>query len=232
MTRIKIIFAALCVGLTVLWLEADRLWADGSFTQVRASFLNYTGILAMGVMAVSLLLALRSTAMEPHVGGLDKSYRLHKWLGVAGLLMAIAHWLWVQAPSWLVAAGIMSAPARAPNGNRGVAGPTLLRTLQGPARGAGQFCFWAALILIVLALVKWFPYRQFVRTHRFLAIVYLGLVFHSVVLLKTSYWTYVIGWAIAALMAAGCVAALYILFKRVGRTRQAVGAIEAVFFPL
>ena len=92
----------------------------------------------------------------------------------------------------------------------------------------GQWCFWAALILLVLALVKWFPYRQFIRTHRFLAIVYLGLVFHSVVLLKTAYWTYVIGWLIAALMAAGTVAAVYILFKRVGRTRQAVGSIEAV----
>ena len=72
MTRIRIILAALCVGLTVLWLEADRLWTDGSFTQLRLSLLNYTGIVAMGVMAVSLLLALRSTVMEPHVGGLDK----------------------------------------------------------------------------------------------------------------------------------------------------------------
>src|SRR5579872_6380556 len=112
MTRIRILFAALCVGLTVFWLEADRLWTDTSFTQIRISFLNYTGIIAMGVMAASLLLALRSTAMEPHVGGLDKSYRLHKWLGVAGLVMAIAHWLWVQAPSWLVAMGAMAAPAR------------------------------------------------------------------------------------------------------------------------
>ena len=228
MRRIKLIFAALCLGLTVLWLEADRLWADGSVTQVRLSLLNYTGIIAMGVMAVSLLLALRSTAMEPHIGGLDKSYRLHKWLGVAGLVMAIAHWLWVQGPSWLVAAGVMSAPARAPNGSRGVPGPALIRALQSSARGVGQWSFWAALILLVLALVKWFPYRQFVRTHRFLAIVYLALVFHSAVLLKTTYWTYVIGWVIGALMAAGSAAAVYILFKRVGRTRQAVGSIEAV----
>jgi predicted ferric reductase len=228
MTRIKIGFAALCLGLTVLWLEADRLWTNTSFTQLRVSILNYTGIIAMGVMAVSLLLALRSSAIEPHVGGLDKSYRLHKWLGVGGLVMAIAHWVWVQGPSWLVALGVMTAPARPANGNRAPQGPAILRALQGPARGVGQLCFWLAVILIVLALVKWFPYRQFIRTHRFLSIVYLGLVFHSVVLLKTSYWTYVIGWVIAALMAAGSVAAIYILFKRVGRTRQAVGTIEGV----
>ena len=228
MTRIKLIFAALCIGLTVLWVEADRLWTDASFAQLRTSLLNYTGIIAMGVMAVSLLLALRSTRMEPHLGGLDKSYRLHKWLGVTGLVMAIAHWLWIQAPSWLVAVGVMATPARAPNANRGAPAPALLRALQGAARGVGQWCFWAALILLVLALVRWFPYRQFLRTHRFLAIVYLGLVFHSIVLLKTTYWTYVIGWMMAALMAAGGVAAVYILVKRVGRTRQAVGTIEAV----
>jgi len=228
MSRIKFIFVALCLGLTVLWLEADRVWTDASFTAVRTSLLNYTGIIAMGVMAVSLLLALRSTAMEPHIGGLDKSYRLHKWLGVAGLVMAIAHWVWVETPAWLVAVGAMTAPPRAPTGRRAPATPGLLHTLQGPARGVGQWCFWAVVILIVLALLKWFPYRPFLRTHRLLAIVYLALVFHSLVLLKTSYWTYVIGWVVAALLGAGSVAAVYILFKRVGRTRQAVGAIEEV----
>lgn len=228
MTRIRIIFVALCLGLTVLWLEADRVWTDATFNQLRASLLDYTGIIAMGVMAVSLLLALRSTSMEPYVGGLDKNYRLHKWLGVAGLVMAIAHWVWVEAPSWLVAAGVMAAPARGGAERRPPTGPALLRALQGPARGIGQWCFWLTVILIVLALVKWFPYRQFLRTHRLLAVVYLGLVFHSLVLLKTSYWTYVIGWLIAALMAAGAVAAVYILFQRVGRTRQAVGTVEAV----
>jgi len=228
MSRIRIIFAAICLGLTILWLEADRPWTDRMFTDVRLSLVNYTGIIAMGVMAVSLLLALRSTAMEPHIGGLDKSYRLHKWLGVAALVMAIAHWIWVQTPARIVVAGAIAGTAHASTANRGAPGPALLRTLSGPARGVGQWCFWAALVLIVLALVKWFPYRQFLRTHRLLAIVYLALVFHAVVLLKTSYWTYVIGWLLAVLLVAGSVAAVYILFKRVGRTRQAVGVIEEV----
>ena len=54
------------------------------------------------------------------------------------------------------------------------------------------------------------------------------LVFHSAVLLKTSYWSHPIAYVIAALMAAGTAAAIYILFRKVGRTRQAVGEIEAV----
>jgi predicted ferric reductase len=229
MSRIKVIFVVLCVGLTVLWLDADRVWLAGySFNQTRLSLLNYSGIIAMGVMATSLLFALRSTVTEPYVGGLDKSYRLHKWLGVAGLVMALFHWLWVLRPSWLVSLATISEPLRAPNETRSLLSPALFRNVQGAAIGVGNVCFYAAVILIVLALVKWIPYRQFLQTHRLLSIVYLGLVFHSIVLLKAAYWTYAIAYAIAALMAAGSAAAIYTLFRRVGRARQAVGKIDTV----
>jgi len=229
MKRIKFSFWLLCLGLTALWIAADPVvFGRHPFSQLQFPLINYTGIIAMGVMSVSMLLALRSVAFEPYVGGLDKSYRLHKWLGVAGLVMAIAHWLLIEGPGWLVALGVMAPPARAGAPRRPAQAPTLMHTLQGPARSVGQWCFYAAVILIVLALLRWFPYRYFLKTHRLLAIVFLVLVFHSVVLLKASYWTHAISYVIAALMAAGSAAALYILVRRVGRTRQAVGEIEAV----
>ena len=113
MTRIRLGFTILCIVLTAFWVTADPvILGRHSFSQLQFPLINYTGIVAMGVISVSLLLALRSVAFEPYVGGLDKSYRLHKWLGVAGLVMAVAHWLWVQGPSWLIAAGVMAAPAR------------------------------------------------------------------------------------------------------------------------
>lgn len=227
-TRIKVIFWLLALGLTAFWIDADQFWTGRSFQQIQISFVNYTGIIAMGMMAVSLLLALRSLSVEPYVGGLDKSYRLHKWLGVGALVMVVAHWVWVQSPGWLASTGIIAPPTRGASGGRAPQGAAWMRALQGPARGLGQWCFYAAVILIVLALLKWFPYRRFIQTHRLLAVVYLLLVFHSLILLKTSYWTYVVSYLIAALMAAGCAAAIYILFRRVGRTRQAVGQVETV----
>jgi predicted ferric reductase len=229
MSRIKIVFVVVCVGLTALWLDADRVWISGiSFNQTRISLLNFSGIIAMGVMAVSLLFALRSTVTEPYVGGLDKSYRLHKWLGVAGLVMIIFHWLWVERPSWLVALVTKTEPLNAPHEARSLLSPSIFSSVQGTAIAVGNWCLYAAVILIVLALVKWFPYRRFLQTHRLLAIVFLALVFHSIVLLKASYWTYTIAYVMAVLMAGGSAAAIYILFKRVGRTRQAVGEIESV----
>ncbi|MGI8510871.1 MAG: ferredoxin reductase family protein [Gemmatimonadaceae bacterium] len=228
MTRIKLIFWTLCIGLTALWIAADPLRSGAStFSQTRLSLINYTGIIAMGVMSVAMILALRSAALEPHIGGLDKSYRLHKWLGVAGLVMAVAHWLWINGPGWLAALGWMAQPGRG-GAARNPQGSSLLATLQNPARSVGQVCFYATVVLVLLALLRWFPYRYFLKTHRLLAIVYLVLVFHSVVLMKTAYWTHAIAYVIVALMAGGSVAAIITLFRRVGRTHQAVGEIEAV----
>ena len=57
-------------------------------------------------------------------------------------------------------------------------------------------------------------------------IVYLFLVFHSVVLMKFTYWGEVIGPVMALLMIGGTVAAFVSLFRKVGFSRRAVGVIE------
>jgi predicted ferric reductase len=80
--------------------------------------------------------------------------------------------------------------------------------------------------LIVLALWKRFPYRYFFKTHRLLAIVYLFLMFHSMVLMKFIYWGEVIGPVMALLMIGGTAAAFVSLFRKVGFSRRAVGVIE------
>lgn len=226
MTRIFALFWTLCLGLTALWVAADPvLLGVHPFKDLQQPLIQFSGILAMGAMSVSLLLALRSVAVEPYVGGLDKSYRLHKWLGVTTLIMALAHWLLITAPGLLGGA----AEQRGRGGPRFVPpGPAWLRALQGPAKGVGSWMLWATAILVVLALLRRFPYRWFLRTHRLLAIVFLLLVFHALVLLKTAYWTHAIAYVLALLMAAAVAASLYILVRRVGRTRKAVGEITGV----
>ncbi|MGH9418745.1 MAG: ferric reductase-like transmembrane domain-containing protein, partial [Thermoanaerobaculia bacterium] len=106
-------FVLLCVVLTGLWLIADPLLTTPyQYSAMRLSLINYTGIVAIGVISAAMMLSLRPVFLETSLGGLDKTYRLHKWLGVAGLVMAIAHWLWITAPGWLVSAGLMARPAR------------------------------------------------------------------------------------------------------------------------
>lgn len=37
--------------------------------------------------------ALRAVRVEPLLDGLDKTYRLHKWQGITGLVFSVIHWL-------------------------------------------------------------------------------------------------------------------------------------------
>jgi len=229
MTRIRVSFVVLCVVLTGLWLMADPLLITPyQYNAMRQSLINYTGIIAIGVMSVAMMLALRPVFLETSLGGLDKTYRLHKWLGVAALVMAVAHWLWITAPDWLISAGLMSRPARGGAPRAAAHDFELLRSLSGAAKGVGQWCFWAAVALIVLALIKRFPYRYFLSTHRLLSIVYLVLVFHSVVLMKFIYWSKPLAWVMVLLFSGGTVAAVITLFRKVGRRRQVVGEIAGV----
>ncbi|MCC8999574.1 MAG: ferric reductase-like transmembrane domain-containing protein [Candidatus Contendobacter sp.] len=227
MKEIKISYLVLLALLSVLWLMADAVLTNSSaFFPFRASIINYTGILGMGVMSVGMILSARPVRLEPLLGGLDKMYRLHKWLGITGLVIVILHWSWVKAPKWMVGWGWLERPVRAPASEQPLALFRFFQSQRGLAEDVGEWAFYAAVVLIVLALVKRFPYRYFFKTHRLLAVAYLVLVFHSLVLMKFSYWGEVIGPFMAVLMLAGTVAALVSLFRTVGHDRRAVGVIE------
>src|SRR3546814_3577398 len=63
-------------------------------------------------MSVAMVLAVRPRRFERFFDGLDKTYRLHKWLGISALVIAIFHWGWGQIPKWLVGFGWLEKPAR------------------------------------------------------------------------------------------------------------------------
>lgn len=214
MTRIKVCFWVLCIALTGLWLAADPIHSSVTpFAQTRLSLIFYTGIVAMGAMSVSMILAVRSRSLETGLGGLDKSYRLHKWLGVATLVMAVAHWSWISGQGLFTSIGWIPPQGRQRAAEAASSGlVAMLATLQSPAQLVGLWCFFALVVLVVLALLGWFPYRWFLKTHRVLAIVFLLLVFHSVVLMKTAYWTQPISYVMVVLMAAGSLSAVIVLF--------------------
>jgi predicted ferric reductase len=232
MKRIKLAYVFVVTGLALLWLVAEMdFQGPYEFFAIRSSLVNFTGIIGMGVMSVGMMLALRPVRAEPYLGGLDKIYRLHKWLGVTGLVFSVIHWLWAQGPKWAVGWGWLERPAR--HGVPADAGNALLaffRSQKGLAETIGEWSFYAAVVLIVLALLKRFPYRHFFNTHRLLAIVYLFLVFHSAVLMKPAYWTSAVGPVMGLLMAGGVMAAFVSLFGRVGHRRRAVGIIEELVY--
>ena len=231
MTAIKRSFLLILLLPALLWLLADTLWPQPfNYFAFRNVFVQFSGVLAMSMMSVAMLLALRPTWLEPHLNGLDKMYRLHKWLGIGALVAALLHWWMAQGSKWMVGWGWLERPARGPRPAASQQGAIegWLSAQRGLAESVGEWAFYAAALLIVLALLERFPYHLFARTHRWIALAYLVLVFHALVLTRFDYWQQPVGWLLALLMAGGSVAAALVLLRRVGAGRKVAGTIEAL----
>lgn len=229
MRNIKLVFWAVPALITLLWLVADpAVFEARSVFALREFMMQYSGVLAISAMSIAMVLALRPRWPERRLDGLDKMYRLHKWLGIFALILAVVHWLWSEAPKWAIGLGLLARPER---GERPELTNTIEQFLVGlrdPAEGLGEWAFYATVLLIAVALIPLIPYRLFFKTHRYLAVFYLVLVFHSVVLTKFSYWTSPLGIGLALLLAAGSFAAVVVLFRRVAAGRQVTGTIAAL----
>ena len=231
MQKIKLSLWGLLALLTVLWLAADpAVFGASGYFPIRSLMIQYSGVLAIGCMSVAMILALRPRWPERWFGGLDKMYRLHKWLGITALVVSIVHWLWVQGTRWAVGWGWLVRPPRGPRAIPDNPIEQTLSGLRGTAESVGEWAFYAAVLLIALALIGRFPYRQFFKTHRLLAATYLVLVFHAVVLTKFSYWATPLGIVLALLLACGTWAGVVVLLRRVAADRQVPGTIRDLHY--
>ncbi len=122
------------------------------------------GAAAVVAMAQTLILAARPRLLEPLFGGLDRMYRVHKWLGISALVLMILH------------------QQIEPDFER-----TVRETALGElAEGAGEFAFNALLVLIA---ISWFrrlpfigleiPYQIWRFSHRFMGALFALVVFHQ-----------------------------------------------------
>lgn len=225
MTRLQTIFWGAAAVVVALWIgSALPLPVPTSFFPLRSVVIQFTGVLSMAAMSLAMILALRPRWLEPQFGGLDKTYRLHKWLGIAGLVGSILHWLWAQGAKWAVGLGWLTRPARGPRPQlEGL--EAALRGWRGAAEDMGEWAFYAATLLIVIALAKAVPYRFFAKLHRIFPLAYLALVFHSVVLLDFAVWLTPIGLLMALLMAGGTFAAFVSLLGLIGAGRKVTAIV-------
>jgi predicted ferric reductase len=228
MKTIQTTALALLIGLSVLWWQADgtALMAASGVFPWRTLMTQYTGVLTFAAMSLAVILASRPVWLESFFGGLDKMYRLHKWLGISVLVLGISHWLWVKAPKWLVEAGWLIRPPRGKRPDQSVEIFSFFQNNRDLAEQIGEWAAYLVLALIAIALIKRFPYRYFSQSHRLLALVYLALVVHAAMLMSFHYWSLPIGIVMAIFMLAGTACALKSLLQRIGNSRKAVAMIS------
>jgi len=231
MRNLKRAFWTILAVLVLLWLVAEPgVFQSATFFALRSAMVQLTGVVAIGCMSLALLLALRPLWPQAWLGGLDKMYRLHRWLGISALVVSVIHWLWAKGPKWAVGWGWLERPAR--GARKAIENPLAawLSDRRGLAEDLGEWAFYAVVALIAVALIRRFPYRLFYKTHRLLAVAYLVLAFHSVVLMNFSYWSSPLGWLTALLLAGAIWAALVTLVRRIGAGRRVQGTITAMHY--
>jgi predicted ferric reductase len=229
LARLKLLVAVYTVGLTALWLlSLDPGALSAGFWLTRRTLVYGTGVLAIGLMSVAVILAARPVWFETPLGGLDKFYRLHKWLGIGAFIFSTAHWVLRMGPSWIARLGwfeLPERPARPPQASEGF---NVFHDLREVAAHIGEWAFYLLVALVVLALWKRFPYKYFFKTHKLMAAVYLLLVFHTFILVDLNYWSKPIGPVLAILMILGFAATMISLLQRIGQARKASGTVASL----
>jgi predicted ferric reductase len=230
MKQIKWVFISILIlGTMLFWFSLNEIERTLSPWALRKSVLYYTGVMSFLAMTIGVILAMRLQSIERWVGGLDKHYRLHKWLGMTAALFAVAHWL-SNKYKLLIEFGVFSREDfAAPVSATGFFDhQNVFKPLEGFAKDLGEWALYALLLLAVLALWKKFPYRYFFKTHRILAVIYLMLAFHSLALFGKIDWISPAGILLGILLALGIPAALISIFKQVGATHRASGQISKI----
>ena len=155
----------------------------------------FAGSCSVICMTLGLLLSARPRLAEAWFGGLDRMYKLHKYLGVAALLLFIAHYVTVP--------GEPEAGAAAVAGSEEEGLPIDL---------FGLVAMVGFTLLIIVTLNRKIPYHRWFTTHRLMGLFFLVVSVHVALVLYDGQELAFLsapGAALALMLVAGLAAGTY-----------------------
>ncbi len=114
------------------------------------------GALSMSSMALSLILAARWRIVDRIMGGPDKSYDAHRWLGFIALAGALGHWATAETY------GAGTVPLLAESGEN-----------------VGWFAAMGLVFLTLAAMIRIIPYHLWKASHMLMGPVFLLAAYHT-----------------------------------------------------
>lgn len=216
----KIIGGLIGLSLAAWLLPVMALVPDWSAWVWRKELIYWTGLASFLLMTLVMLLAARPRWLEKPLGGLDKMYHLHKWAGISAVGLAVAHYgiKLAKGPMlMLLAEGAKEHRVK-----------TFLEVFRGSAKDLGEWSVWIFAAMILLALWQRFPYHLWRYVHKALAVFYLVIVYHGIVLTPPQWWLQPAGLMIALASVLGSYCALLSLSGRIGRQHTHTGTVLAI----
>ena len=152
------------LALTAGLVAAPLIWLPGiaQGRDVIALFSQYLGLVALIAMALSQVIATRWPGVELLFGPLDRSYVLHKWLGISAMAAILLH-------------DTIDAEMR------GLGQETALVEA---AETAGEISLYGLLILVVITIATFIPYHLWKWTHRLIGLFFVLGAAHYLFILK------------------------------------------------
>lgn len=172
---------AIVIPLGTLTLNpATMEWS--AFWQIRAYLVNHSGIVAMILMSLCIILSIKHWPLEKWLKGLDQQYRLHKYLGISAVFVALFHWLAFLSDDISMGFGwVASKDETYPFWK-------LIDVMGDPAQLIGEWGFYISATLVLIAWIKYFPHSVFQLTHKLFPYLYLLLVLHMIIFMDAALW--------------------------------------------
>lgn len=184
--------------------------------------LYLSGLLAIALMSVTMMLATRPTWLEAPLNGLDKMYLLHKWTGILAVVFTAIHWLIEMGDD--VIKSLFGREGRLPEEDFS----GFIEMMRDAAEDIGEWTVYLVFVMLVITLWKRFPYNIWRYVHRAMPVLYLLLFFHAVLLAPLVWWQQPIGLLMVLLLTGGSVASIASLRGKIGQSRQVKGSIRAI----
>ncbi len=223
MIRIILPFIMLVSGLWAWSLAAGP--GAGSPWAVYEQSLLVSGWLAIALMSLTMMLAMRPAWLERPMGGLDKIYHTHKWAGILAVIFAAAHWL-VEMGDDVIESIFGEAGEQYEEHYSG-----FIDAMRDAAEEIGEFAIYLLFAMLLITLWRKFPYKYWRYLHRVMPALYLLLAFHAAWLTPLQWWQQPVGVLMAILLLGGSIASGLSLGGRVGRRRQVRGTITGINTP-
>lgn len=220
MLRYLLIILALTFTAWGLTLDASAL--DQGFLFWRQQGILLTGLVAVVLMGLLLVMAVRPRWLEQRMGGLDHLYHLHKWSGITAGIAVLLHWAITKSPRWLVQLNLITLGPRPPRTAH------VIDPLQHFAKEAGEIAFYVLVLFLIISLVRVLPYGRFRQIHKAGAVLFIAAAFHSTWLIPANLFWSPYGLLVLISSIAGSLAALWLLFGQAGRAHQLSGTVTDI----
>lgn len=212
----KFFFLTLVFWLISLYPKLDLF----TLAVARKELINFTGILAFAYFSLAIYLAIKPSWLEKSLGGLDKLYKLHKHAGIAAGVFSLLHWLIKLSKPLLKQWFVLGA--KIPRI------PSSLDFMRSLAKDLGEVSLYLILAMLVLALLKTFPYKIWRWSHKLFAVLYLAIVIHALVLTPIDWWLHPLGFSTALAGLVGSYAAIKVLTGTSGKAKQLKGKLISI----